>query len=100
MTKTINTPSVGARDGSGSSHPKAIFAHPRKQEAPAMSGALSDRGFHQRETGMDQGTTPEANIISFLGKKKKHRGAAFSAMMTVSMAMMTVSMASKLLLKG
>ena len=51
-----------------------------------MSGAPSDRGFHQRETGMDQGTTPEANIISFLGKKKKHRGAAFSAMMTVSMA--------------
>ena len=43
---------------------------------------------------MDQGTTPEANIISLLGKKKKHRGAAFSAMMTVSMAMMTVSMAS------
>jgi len=36
-----------------------------------MSGALTDRGFHQRETGMDQGTTPEVNIIGLLGKKKK-----------------------------
>ena len=44
---------------------------PAKQEAPAMSGALTDRGFHQRETGMDQGTTPEVNIIGLLGKKKK-----------------------------
>ena len=35
-----------------------------------MSGALTDRGFHQRET-MDQGTTPEVNIIGLLGKKKK-----------------------------
>src|SRR5690348_2402762 len=43
-----------------------------------MSGAPSDRGFHQRETGMDQGTTPEANIISLLGKKKKHRGVGSS----------------------
>ena len=42
-----------------------------KQEAPAMSGALTDRGFHQRETGMDQGTTPEVNIIGLSGKKKK-----------------------------
>jgi len=33
-----------------------------------MSGALTDRGF---ETGMDQGTTPEVNIIGLLGKKKK-----------------------------
>ena len=36
-----------------------------------MSGALIDRGFPQRETGMDQGTTPEVNIIGLLGKKKK-----------------------------
>jgi hypothetical protein len=36
-----------------------------------MSGALIDRGFPQRETGMDQGTTPEANIINLLGEKKK-----------------------------
>ena len=36
-----------------------------------MSGALIDRGFPQRETGMDQGTTPEANIIGLLGEKKK-----------------------------
>ena len=43
----------------------------QKEEAPAMSGALTDRGFHQRETGMDQGTTPEVNIIGLLGKKKK-----------------------------
>ena len=42
----------------------------QKEEAPAMSGALTDRGFHQRETGMDQGTTPEV-IIGLLGKKKK-----------------------------
>jgi hypothetical protein len=31
----------------------------QKEEAPAMSGAPADRGFPQRETGMDQGTIPE-----------------------------------------
>ena len=36
-----------------------------------MSGALIDRGFPQRETGMDQGTTPKAKTIGLLGKKKK-----------------------------
>jgi len=44
-----------------------------KEEAPATSGAPTDRGFPQRETGMDQGTTPEANIIGLLGEKKKPR---------------------------
>jgi hypothetical protein len=44
-----------------------------KEEAPAMSGAPTDRGFHRRETGMDQGTTPKAKIIGLLGKKKKPR---------------------------
>jgi hypothetical protein len=36
-----------------------------------MSDAPTDRGFPQRETGMDQGTTPEGNIIGLLGEKKK-----------------------------
>lgn len=42
-----------------------------KEGASATSGAPTDRGFPQRETGMDQETTPEANIIGLLGKKKK-----------------------------
>jgi hypothetical protein len=44
-----------------------------KEEAPATSGAPTDQGFPQRETGMDQGTAPEANIIGLLGKKRKPR---------------------------
>src|SRR5262249_2173125 len=52
--------------------PGLSFCAP-KEEAPAMSGAPTDRGFHRRETGMDQGTTPKAKIIGLLGKKKKPR---------------------------
>jgi len=42
-----------------------------QEEAPAMSGAPTDRGFYRRERGMDQGTTPKASMIGLLGKKKK-----------------------------
>src|SRR5215471_14882953 len=42
-----------------------------KEEAPATSGAPTDRGFPQRETGMDQGTTPEANIIGLFRQKEE-----------------------------
>ena len=40
------------------------------KRSPCPERRARDRGLSQRETGMDQGTTPDANFICLFGKKK------------------------------